>query len=63
MRVHAALTCLFLGEPELGEKLLLRLGDRGVRVINEVSGTVALDLVYQFNPAVVVLGGGNRDVS
>ncbi len=63
MRVHAALTCLFLGEPELGEELLLRLGDRGVRVINVASGTVALDLVYQFNPAVIVLGGGMRDVS
>ncbi len=63
MSVRSALTCLFLGEPEIGEELLQRLGDRGVRVINVASGTVALDLVYQFDPAVIVLGGGMRDLS
>jgi len=56
------LTLLLVEDPQVYLDLQKRLGPRGVKVINIASGTVALEMIRNLKPALVILGYDLQDL-
>jgi DNA-binding response OmpR family regulator len=56
------LTLLLVEDPQVYLDLQKRLGPRGVKVVNIASGTVALEMIRNLKPALVILGYDLQDL-
>lgn len=62
MERSSDLTLILVNDPDVYIELNRRLSNRGVKVVNVSSGTVALEMIRNLKPALVILGYELQDL-